>query len=122
MRPVPHLRMTRRVSRDLERCLHSVELHPWGNSADREADINRSFQRILEAPELRRIEVQRRASGVELRRIGAAQFVIIYAYFRPSRRFQQGLVSIRAIRHRRERDVFAGVRQPDPPPYTAGAR
>jgi hypothetical protein len=46
--------------------------------------------------------------------------VIVYAYFKPTTSRPNGLVSIRAIRHRRVRDVFLGVRDTSgaaPPQY-----
>jgi len=37
-------------------------------------------------------------TGIELRRCNAAQFVIVYAYLRPTVRYASGVVSIRAVR------------------------
>jgi hypothetical protein len=54
-------------------------------------------------------------TGLELRRCNAAQFAIVYAYLRPTERFPQGIVSIRAVRHVREKDVFEGVKEQSPP-------
>jgi hypothetical protein len=68
--------------------------------------------KILLGPRLNRIGVRRPLTGIELRRFGVAQFAIIYAYFPPSQRFPNGIVSIRAIRHWRVKDVFSGVKVP----------
>jgi hypothetical protein len=38
--------------------------------------------------------------------------MVIYAYLPPSRKFPDGVVSIRAVRHRRVRNIFDGVREP----------
>jgi predicted phage gp36 major capsid-like protein len=51
-------------------------------------------------------------TGIELRRCISAQFAIVYAYLRPTERFDMGVVSIRAVRHSRVKDVFAGVNEP----------
>jgi len=120
--PIPDLTAMARVSSDVKRCIDFVRRQPWGKPADREHDIDVAIEKIREFPRRCRVTVRRRWRGVELRRFGAAQFVIVYAYFRPSARFPEGLVSIRAVRHRRERNVFAGVREPDPPPYIAALR
>ncbi|MDB6156552.1 MAG: hypothetical protein JWO04_258 [Gammaproteobacteria bacterium] len=40
------------------------------------------------------------------------KLVIVYAYLRPTVRFARGVVSIRAVRHSRVKDVFSGVREP----------
>jgi hypothetical protein len=77
------------------------------------------MEMIREAPEWRRIEIVRHR-GVGLRRRSVAQFVIIYAYFKPKKGLTRGLVSIRAIRHRRVKNVFFGVRSPPPPPSAYG--
>jgi hypothetical protein len=69
------------------------------------------MREILAAPTLRRVEARRPKTGIELRRHAAAQFVLIYAYFAPDSVYASGIVSIRAIRHRRVRDVFSGVQE-----------
>ena len=117
---LPHISVICRARSDLARCVAFVARHPWGKPVERKLEIYRAFERIREFPELRRVEARRRDGAVELRRYGIAQFIIIYTYFRPSGRFADGLVSIRAIRHRRERKLFEGVREPDPPPYLGG--
>lgn len=118
MQSLPGFRMMRRVLEDIERCVDFVRRQPWGRPADRERDIYLALQRIREAPERRPVEARRQGGGIELRRCRAGSFVVVYAYFRPDARFPRGVVSIRAIRHRRERNVFAGVRQPTAPPYS----
>jgi hypothetical protein len=102
--------------------LRFIAQHPRGDPEARKRDILGEMERIRSGPEHRRVEVNRKGRGVDLRRRSAAQFVIIYAYFKPRKRLPLGLVSIRAIRHRRVRDVFSGVRQPTPPPPPYGTR
>ena len=63
-------------------------------------------------PESNRVGSWRPETGIELRRCNAAQFVIVYAYLWPSTRYQRGVVSIRAVRHSRVKDVFLGVKEP----------
>jgi hypothetical protein len=109
-----------RAKRDFADCLQFIEQQPWGDADARERDILEAMERIREAPEWRRIEFVRHP-GVGLRRHPAAQFVIIYAYFKPKKRRPKGLVSIRAIRHRRVKNVFLGVRSPTPPPSPYGS-
>lgn len=121
MESLPRIRLTRRAISDISRCIRFIELHPWGKPEDRERDIYRAFQKIREAPQYFRIEARRRGSGVELRRYGVAQFMVIYAYFPPSDSYPHGLVSIRALRHRRERNILRGVREPEPPRYRVAA-
>ena len=118
----PPVEMTSRAKRDLADCLQFIADQPWGNEEARESDIRREMQRIRQAPEWRRVEITRKRSGIQLRRRSAAQFVIIYAYFKPKKRLPQGLISIRAIRHRRVKNVFLGVRSPPPPPSPYGSR
>ena len=118
MTPRPTI-MTSRARRDLADCVHFIRRHPRGKPADRRRDILWEMACIAEGPEHRRVEIMR-ASGVYLRRRSAAQFVIVYAYFKPTKSRPKGLVSIRAIRHRRVRDVFLGVRDTSgeaPPQY-----
>jgi hypothetical protein len=67
---------------------------------------------LMAAPKMRRVETRRPRTGIELRRHYAAQFAIVYAYFEPDLVHPHGVVSIRAIRHRRIRNVFTGVREP----------
>jgi hypothetical protein len=111
--------MLKRAKRDLADCLDFIAAQPWGDPDARENDIRRGMRIIREAPEWRHVEFTR--SGVELRRRSAAQFVIIYSYFKPKKRLPRGLVSIRAIRHRRVKNVFLGVRSPPPPPSPYGS-
>jgi hypothetical protein len=78
---------------------------------DRIADILKGVEQALLHPESNRVEALRPETGLELRQCKAAQFAIVYAYLRPTERFPRGVVSIRAVRHSREADVFAGVRE-----------
>ena len=109
-----------RARRDLRQCLDFIAAQPWGDVDGRERDIHAAMRVIRHEPEWRRVELTRKCSGAQLRRRSAAQFVIVYVYFKPKKRLPKGLVSIRAIRHRRVRNVFLGVRDPSgehPPQY-----
>jgi len=104
----------------MRQCLRFIAAQPWGDPAARERDIVHAMNWIRHRPEWRRVEITRKGSGAQLRRRSAAQFVIICAYFKPTKLRPKGLVSIRAIRHRRVRDVFLGVRDTSgeaPPQY-----
>jgi hypothetical protein len=111
VKPLPYLHLMPRVRRDFRRCLDFVARQPWGKPSDRESDIYLGIERARLGPELNRVGSRRRSSGIELRRCNAAQFVIVYAYLPPSTSFPHGIVSIRAIRHSRVRDVFSGVKE-----------
>jgi hypothetical protein len=109
---LPYLHLMPRVERDIERCLAFVARQPWGKPGDRELDIVTGIERALLRPEANRVGSWRPETGIELRRCNAVQFVIVYAYLRPTVRFATGVVSIRAVRHSRVKDVFSGVKEP----------
>jgi hypothetical protein len=69
------------------------------------------MREIRTTPMLRRVEVRRPRTGIALRCHFAAQFAIVYAFFEPDSAYPDGLVSIRAIRHQRIRNVFTGVQE-----------
>jgi hypothetical protein len=112
--PLPRLREVPRVARDIEQILAFVARQPWGDPVDRKKDIRRGIDQILAQPRRNKICIRRRATGIELRRHNIAQFSIIYAYIEPNTEHPHGLVSIRAIRHRRVSNVFGGVRESHP--------
>jgi hypothetical protein len=109
---LPYLHVMPRVDRDIEECLDFVARQPWGKPYDRQLDIRRGIEKALERPEANRVGSWRPETGIELRRCNVAQFAIVYAYLRPTSRFATGVVSIRAVRHSRVKDVFAGVKEP----------
>jgi hypothetical protein len=108
----PYLHWMPRIRSDINRCLKFVAQQPWGKPNDRKSDIMCGILKILSGPQLNRVGVRRPSTGIELRRFGAAQFVIIYAYLLSTPKFPHGVVSIRAIRHSRVKDVFSGVKEP----------
>lgn len=112
MKPLPYLHLMPRVHRDFRQCLDFVAQQPWGKPNDRALDIVLGIEKVLAGPELNRVRSRRPSTGIELRRCNAAQFAVVYTYMRPSALFPDGLVSIRAIRHSRARDVLSGVREP----------
>jgi hypothetical protein len=109
---LPYLHVMPRVERDIEECLDFVARQPWGKPGDRELDICLGIAKALLRPDSNRVGSWRPEIGIELRRCNAAQFVIVYAYLRPTDRFASGVVSIRAVRHSRVEDVFSGVKEP----------
>jgi hypothetical protein len=112
VRLLPYLHVMPRVDKDIKQCLNFVARQPWGKPSDRELDICLGIEKALARPEANRVGSWRPETGIELRRCNAAQFVIVYAYLRPTVRFARGVVSIRAVRHSRVKDVFSGVREP----------
>jgi hypothetical protein len=68
-------------------------------------------EKILAHPAGAGAEVYVRSTDIWLRKRSAAQFVIIYAILPSENPKSPGTVSIRAVRHRREADVFKGVKE-----------
>ncbi len=110
MRPIL-LSLTARARRDIEGCVNFVGRFPGGKPEKRRREIHAAFHRLCEFPEQHPVEVRRRKSGLHLRRHHVAQFTIVYAYLRPMDTRPWGVVTIRAIRHRRVKDAFFGVRE-----------
>ena len=111
MKGTPFVHVMPRVGKDCRDCLGFVARQPWGNPVARGRDIERACDDIIERPESAPVRMRRPSVGLELRSRRAAQFVVIYAYIPPGPRFPNGCVSLRAIRHRRVRNVFSGVRE-----------
>ena len=106
----PHVHWMPRAKQDVVECLAFVAKHSSGRPLARWHDIRQGIDRICLHPRLHGVVVRRTKSGVELRRHYAAQFVIIYTYLEPNAITPLGEVSIRAIRHRRVRNPFGGVK------------
>lgn len=113
----PFLHVMPRVHDDLADCLSFIDSQPWGDSEARYCDIDKCIDDIIRWPTARPVGVRRPSLGLELRRRNAAQFSVIYTYLPPGPRFPAGCVSLRAIRHRRVRNVFHGVKEPEPVAY-----
>ena len=111
----PRLHAMRRVARDMDKLLAFIARQPWGDPASRKKDIYRGIDQIVAHPRRNRVWIRRNATGIDLRRHNIAQFAIIYAYVPPNADRPRGIVSIRAIRHRRVDNVFTGVREPHAP-------
>lgn len=111
MKKWPQLRVMPRVPEDFERCMRFVSSYAYGRPLDRARDIFTGIRKIQRHPEANQVQCHRRSTGLKLRRKNAAQFVIIYVYLPPSALFPDGAVSVRAIRHASERNVFCGVRE-----------
>lgn len=112
MKLIPYLHVMPRVEKDIDGCIDFVARQPWGKPHDRRLDIRRGIEKVLLRPESNRVGAWRPVTGLQLRGCRAAQFVIIYAYLLPTTQFPRGVVSIRAVRHSRVKDVFEGVKEP----------
>lgn len=112
---LPELELMPRVPRDIDRCVTFVGGYSWGRPEDRERDILDGMTKIQRNPRANPVRARDPETGLEYRRQNAAQFVILYVYLPSSARFPHGVVSIRAVRHSSESDVFWGVRQVFPP-------
>ena len=115
MEGMPQLDLMPWVSDDVEKCVEFVARQPWGKPEERRQDIRRGITEALLAPKLNPVRLRRPSKGLEFRCRKAAQFIVIYAYLPPSRKFPDGVVSIRAVRHRRVRNIFGGVKEPATP-------
>ena len=109
---LPILHMMPRVTDDIDRCLDFVGRQPWGKPDERELDIYGGIAAVCADADARRPEVLRTDTRLWLRRRRVAQFVIIYAYLESRDPCLPDVVSIRAVRHIRENDVFAGAKEP----------
>jgi hypothetical protein len=109
--PLPTLHWMPRAKLDIKKELNFIRRQPWGKPEDRELDIWRGVQNVLAHPEGARRERYLPRKKLWLRRGKAAQFVIVYALLPPKDPKSPGVVSIRAVRHRREADVFKGVKE-----------
>jgi plasmid stabilization system protein ParE len=110
MKPA-RLRLTPRARRNIEECIAFIARFPRGKPEERRREIYAAFRQLCEFPERHAIEVRRRRSAIALRRHQVDQFTIIYAYLRATDDQPSGIVSIRAVRHRRIADAFLGVRE-----------
>ena len=115
--PLPILHLMPRVTSDIDRCLGFVARQPWGKPKERRADIYGGIAVVCAYPKARRAEVLRPEPRIWLRRYRAAQFVIIYAYIESRDPSLPDVVSIRAVRHMRVANVFAGVKEAVSDPY-----
>ena len=109
MKPLPYVHRMPRVKADIKDCLSFRESR-YGSGATRKNEILVALKRVYAHPKARRVALRKSRVDVELRAHHVAQFVIIYAYFEPNAVMPYGMVSIRAIRHRRVRNLFYGVK------------
>jgi hypothetical protein len=101
MESLPHLELMPRVGKDIARCLQFISRQPWGKSRDRKLDIDRGIVKAWSNPMSAPVRSRVRLTGLEMRCVQVAQFVIVYAYLPPNDTLPHGAVSIRAVRHRR---------------------
>lgn len=106
----PFVHIMPRVKSDIRRCIAFLKKQPYGQPRARQAEILLAIDRIYRLPRANRVCHIRRDTGIKLRKRHIAQFVIIYAYIEPNDVLPDGMVSIRAVRHRRMRNVFRGVK------------
>jgi hypothetical protein len=124
--PPPEIAYQPRVRRDVRNLLDFIDRQPWGKPDDRKKEIDAAYERIRRAPFARSVCKWARNGKIGLRCYYAGQFAIIYAYLGAPEEYPHGVVSIRAVRHHRERDVLFGVTEngmtaPCPPLRTGGA-
>lgn len=111
MKSLPKLVLMPRARRELRKLLRFVGNSPWGTPADRERDVRAALDRIAAAPFSRPICKGSRPEKLGLRRHYVRQFVIIYAYIGDVANYPDGEISVRSIRHYRERNVLWGVNE-----------
>ena len=109
MNLLPCLHVTPQVKRDITACLSLGDGPSWRQYRERVFGIDLAVLRAVLLPEQNHPHVSRPKTGLELRRCNAGQFVVVYAYFPPTENHPRGVVSIRAVRYSRARDLSAGV-------------
>jgi hypothetical protein len=107
----PQISFMPRVWSDIADCMEFVARQPRGALRKREMELHAAFERIRSEPLARPITGYAAGTGIALRRYPVRQFDVIYAYFPATEASPSGLVSIRAIRHRRTQHVLRGVRE-----------
>ena len=115
MKSLPKIDLQPRVLEDVERLLAFVGQQPWGDPESRRREISAAFQKIRHSPLSRPVRKRVRGTNIEIRCYHCNQFVVAYAYLCPSPLFPSGLVTIRAVGHRRQRDVLFRVREVEAP-------
>ena len=111
VKPLPKAAFTPDADSDLKRLMAFIAKQPWGKPADRRREIHSAVRAIKRAPLARPVCKRLKDTNIELRRYFAGQFAIVYSYFDPTAELPAGLVSIRGIRHHRERDTLFRVRE-----------
>lgn len=106
---LPRLQLTPRATSDIDRCRQYLRRRQSSRLVNYIHDVISGMRVLRERPGINPVRSRHPVSGLELRRHNVDQFVIIYAYLKPTDSDPRGLVSIRAIRHAREEDVFWGV-------------
>ena len=94
---LPKIAFEPRVHRDVRCLLAFIGRQPLGKPEDREAELEAAYERIRRTPFAR--PVYRWVSNAQIG-LGDSQ-----------RSIRKGKVSIRAVRHYRERNVFFGVKE-----------
>ena len=110
MKKTTDLQWMPRVYGDIKRCRQFLRRKAAGRAIDRIHEVICSVRGLRENPCMNPVRKTDPRNGLQFRRHNVDQFVVIYVYFRPSAEAPNGLISIRAIRHAREEDVFWGVK------------
>ena len=113
---------------DMKRCRQFLRRRSPGNVTRRIRGVMSAIRTVSATPKINPVRKVAPETGLHLRRHNIAQFAIVYAYFEPGASEPRGLLSIRAIRHAGEDDVFWGVREAGvedasgnmPPPLSTG--
>ena len=113
MKSLPKIAFKPRVQSDVRRLLKFIGRQPWGKAEERKQELKAAYERIRCAPLARPVHRWVSYTRVGLRCYYASRFAIVYAWFGKTEKHPRGLVSIRAVRHHRERDVFFGVKNTD---------
>ena len=111
MKNEPELSYSPRVRADLRRCRQFLRRQASGRVSKRIRELMKGVRRVRASPLLYPIRAIHPDTGAELRRHNVAQFALMYAYFKPTPALPYGEVSIRAIAHASEADVWLEVRE-----------
>jgi hypothetical protein len=111
MKNEPKLSRMPRVRQDMRRCRQFLRRKESGRATKRIAELMEGIRRLRVNPRLYPVRKVDAETGIEYRRHNVAQFVVIYSYFGPSPSRPHGEVSIRAITHASEGDIWFEVRE-----------
>lgn len=111
MKSLPKVALTPRARKDIRNLLSYIGRQKRGKLLDRKAELNAAFEMIQRAPTSRPVRRWATATHLGLRCRYTRSFAVIYALLNNVGIGDDSIVSIRAVRHCRARDVFFGVRE-----------
>jgi hypothetical protein len=114
---LPKIAFEPRVHRDVRCLLAFIGRQPLGRPEDRRSEIKAAYERIRRTPFARPVYKWVSNAQIGLRCYYVGQFAILYAYLGEPEEYPKGKVSIRAVRHHRERNVFFGVKEAGGQPH-----